>query len=135
MKIETAFVHPDEPSYGLREEPRLMPQADGGTAWRWVQTVFVVRGDAIAAHTTDLGPARAFQHVTPLMMPSFGTDTVAQLREHAEKNRQDTYWQERAAEQRANSTLIRDHLAQLEMTQRYARRNHRTVKEITRANR
>jgi hypothetical protein len=135
VKIETASVHDDEPAYGLREEPRLMPGPDGSSRWRWVQTVFILRGDAIAAHTRDFGPAEDYRHVTPLMMPSFGDDTVAQLREHAGRNRQDTYWRQRAKEQRAGSTLIRDHIEQLEMRREYVRRNHRTVKEITRAHR
>lgn len=130
MKIETMWVHPDEACHGLREEPRMMPGPDGSQTWRWVQTVFVVRGDTIAAHTTDFGPAEDFRHVTPLMMPSFGDDTVAQLREHAEKNRHDTYWQERAKAQQAESTLIRDHIEQIEMAKVYAQRNPRTVKEV-----
>jgi len=135
VKIETAFVHPDEPCHGLREEPRMMPGPNGTQSWRWLQTVFVVRGDTIAAHTTDYGPAENFANVTPLMMPSFGDDTVAQLREHAEKNRHDTYWQQRAQEQREGSTLIRDHINQLERTAAIVRRHSRTVKEIARANR
>ena len=110
----------------------MMPGPNGSQSWRWVQTVFVVRGDAIAAHTTDFGPAENFQHVTPLMMPSFGDDTVAQLREHADKNRHDTYWQERAAAQLAESTLIRDHIEQIDMRKEYVRRNPRTVKELHR---
>lgn len=112
-----------------------MPGPHGSMRRRWVQTVFVVRGDTIAAHTTDYGPAENFKNVTPLMMPSFGDDTVAQLREHADRNRLDTYWQQRAQEQLAESTLIRDHLDQLESGREYARRNHRTVKEIRRADR
>lgn len=135
MKIETAMVHPDEPAYGLREEPRLWPGPNGSTSWRWIQTVFVIRGDAIAAHTTDFGPAEDFALVTPLMMPSFGDDTVAQLREHAEKNRHDAYWQQRAEEQLKNSTLIQDHITQLEMQGEFIKRNHRTVKELIRAKR
>lgn len=135
MKIEAAMVHPDEPAYGLREEPRLMPGPNGSSSWRWIQTVFVIRGDAIAAHTTDFGPAENFNLVTPLMMPSFGDDTVAQLREHAEKNRYDTYWQKRAEEQLENSTLIQDAIAQLEMQKEFTKRNPRTVKELLRANR
>ena len=132
MKIETAQVHPDEPCYGLREEPRLLP---GKIGWRWAQTVFVVRGDAIAAHTTDFGPAEDFAHVTPLMMPSLGDDTVAQLREHAEKNRHDAYWQKRRQEMLAQSTLIADHIDQLEMTRTLVKRNPRTTKEIVYAHR
>ena len=110
----------------------MMPGPNGSQSWRWVQTVFVVRGDAIAAHTTDYGPAENFQHVTPLMMPSFGDDTVAQLREHAEKNRHDDYWQKRAEAQLAESTLIRDHIEQIDMRREYVRRHHRTVKELQR---
>ena len=107
-----------------------MPGPNGAQSWRWVQTVFVVRGDTIAAHTTDYGPAEDFAGVIPLMMPSFGDDTVAQLREHAEKNRHDTYWQQRAKAQHAESTLIRDHIEQIDKMKEYARRNHRTVKEL-----
>lgn len=132
MKIVTLQVSDDEPCHGLREEPRMMPGPNGSQSWRWTQTVFVIRGDTIAAHTTDYGPAEDFAHVTPLMMPSFGENTVAQLREHAEKNRHDTYWQGRAKEQQANSTLIRDHMNQVAMTAEYVRRNHRTVKELQR---
>lgn len=109
-----------------------MPMPDGSIQWRWVQTVFVIRGDAVASHTRDFGPAADFANVIPLMMPSFGDDTVAQLREHAEKNRHDTYWQERAKGQQAGSTLIRDHIDQIDMTRAYLRRNHRTAKELQR---
>ena len=132
MKIETFFVRHDEPCHGLREEPRLMPGPNGSTSWRWTQTVFVIRGDTIAAHTTDLGPAETFKDVTPLMMPSFGDDTVAQLREHAEKNRHDTYWQKRAQAQMAESTLVRDHIEQIDMVRTYLKRHHRTAKELHR---
>lgn len=130
MKIETRWVHDDEPCYGLHEGPRMMLQPDGSNQLRWIQQVFVVRGDAIAAHTTDYGPAENFANVTELMMPAFGDDTVAQLREHAEKNRHDTYWHDRAEEQKANSTLIADHMKALEVKAEYARRNRRTVKEL-----
>ena len=132
MKIETAFVRDDEPAYGLREEPRMMPGPNGSQSRRWVQTVFVLRGDAIAAHTTDYGPAEHFRKVIPLMMPSFGDDTVAQLREHADRNRHDTYWHQRGKAQQRESTLIRDHIEQLEMAKMYLRRNPRTAKELHR---
>lgn len=130
MKIVTDWVHADEPCHGLREEPRLMQLADGSQAWRWVQTVFVIRGDAIASHAVDLGPVEDFKDVVTLMMPSFGENTVAQLREHADKNRSDTYWSQRARVLQGESTLIKDHIEQIEMARTYARRNHRTVKEL-----
>ena len=109
----------------------MMPGPNGSQSWRWVQTVFVLRGDAIAAHTTDYGPAENFEKVTPLFLWSPGDcDTVAQLREHAEKNRHDTYWYDRTQQMKAESTLIRDAIDQLGMRAEYARRNHRTVKEL-----
>ena len=117
------MVHDDEPCHGLREEARK---------GRWIQTVFVVRGDTLAAHTTDYGPAENFSRVTPLMMPSFGDDTVAQLREHADRNRHDTYWHERGEAHKAESTLIRDHIDRIEQVKTFVQRNPRTVKEITR---
>lgn len=127
MELETATVSPDEPCYGLREESRVVPGLPGR---RWIQVVRVVRGNAIATHTTDFGPAEDYATVTPLLMPSFGENTVAQLREHAEKNRHDDYWHQRAQAQLAESTLIRDHIEQIEMAKTYAKRNHRTVKEL-----
>lgn len=130
MKIPTLFVHPDEPAYGLREEPRTMLQPDGSQQLRWVQTVFVVRDDTIASHATDYGPAENFQKITPLFLWSEGDDTVAQLRDLAERNRHDTYWYDRAQAQKAESTLIRDAIAQMDARAEYIRRNHRTVKEF-----
>jgi len=132
MKIPTLWVSRDEPCHGLREEPRLLPGPNGSQSWRWAQTVFVIRGDTIASHTTDLGPAEDFADAIPLMMPSAGDDTVAELRAHAERTRHDNYWQKRRAEMMAESTLIRDHIEQIEMVKTYAQRNHRTVKEFIR---
>lgn len=111
----------------------MMPGPNGSQSWRWVQTVFVTRGDTIAAHTTDYGPAEDFANVIPIHVLADGDeDTVALIRAYAEKNRHDTYWQERAKEQQANSTLIKDHIEQIEMTKEYVRRNPRTVKELHR---
>ena len=109
-----------------------MPGPNGSQAWRWVQTVFVVREDTIAAHTTDLGPAENFEGVIPLMMPSLGDDTVAELRAYAERNRADTYWSNRAKEMLAESTLVKDHLDQIERNRVFALRNPRTTKELQR---
>ncbi len=105
MKIVTRTVHKDEPCWGLREGPR------GG---RWVQAVYVVRegGDAIAEWTKDYGPTEDYEHTQPLIIPSFGENTVAQLQEWAEKNRHDDYWSRRRAEMLAESTLIADVLRQ-----------------------
>ncbi len=132
MKIVTLAVFDDEPCYGMREEPRMWPGPDGVMSLRWIQTMFVVRGDTIESFATDFGPAENFEDVIPLYMPSIGTDTVAQLREHGEKNRHDHYWSDRRKAMLAESTLISDHIAQVEQVRTYAKRNHRTVKEFQR---
>lgn len=132
MKVETSTVSPDEACYGLHEGPQMLPGPNGSQRLRWAQTVKVIRGDEIAEHTRDFGPVESYAHVIEFFMPSFGDDTVAQLREHAEKNRHDTYWQGRAKAQRAESTLIRDHIEQIEMAQTYLNRHQRTAKELTR---
>lgn len=103
MKIPTAVIHPDEPCHGLFEGPRK---------GRWIQQIFVIRGDAIASWTHDYGSASNFTRIQPFMMPSYGENTVAQLQAHAEKNRHDTYWANRVGEMKAESTLIADVLRQ-----------------------
>jgi len=80
-----------------------------------VNAVYVVRGggDYLSEYLTDLGPAENFEDIQPLIMPSpEGCNSVAQLQEHADKNRQDTYWANRRKLMLSESTLIKDHLEQ-----------------------
>lgn len=105
MKIVTLRVFPDEGCWGLFEGPR---------AGRWVQCVYVIRGDAIAEYKTDLGPVEDFPYSTPLLVPSFGENTVGELMAGAERDRFDSKWYRRREEQRAASTLIPDILRQME---------------------
>lgn len=107
-------VFPDEPCWGLNEQPRIMALPDGSRQRRWVQTVKVVRGDRLAQHTTDYGPAEDFKHIPPLFIPSFGDDTVAQLQEMAEHHRHDLRWVKRREEMLAESTLLDDIIRQTE---------------------
>lgn len=110
VKYPTLFLLPDEPCYGLAEMPRMV-----AGRWRWVQAVYVVRDDTIAEWTADYGPAEHFARIQPIILPSpDGCNTVAQLQEHADKNRVDDYWAKRADELSAESTLIKDHLDQFE---------------------
>lgn len=92
-------MHPDEPVYGAYDGPR-----NG----RWITAVYVIRGDAIAEHVTDYGPVANFAGATPMMIPSFGDDTVAQLQDLAERNRNDDKWARYREELRQGSTLIKD---------------------------
>ena len=105
VAIIASNIHPDEPCFGLYEGP------DHG---RWVQKVFVIRSDSIARYQTDLGPEENYSRITPLLMPSQGDDTVAQLQVFAEKNRHDTHWADRRDEMLSESTLVEDHLRLLD---------------------
>ena len=98
----------DEPCLGIIEAPMIVPQADGSQPLRWVQEVRVVRNDAVAYYTQDFGSAEDFEHVTPMFMPSLGDDTVGQLQDHFDKNREDDYWHRRSKEMLEGSTLIED---------------------------
>ena len=109
MPLTTDFVNPNEPCHGLYEGPLMK-----GGQWRWCQVVRVIRNDKKAEYLQDFGPAELFSLVTPMMMPSFGENRVADLQDYADKNRQDTYWQKRALEMQAESTLIADHIEQYE---------------------
>lgn len=115
VKLVTDYILPDEPAWGLFEGPVMMPQPGRAIEDHWVQDIKVVRNDKIAHYIRDFGPAENYEHVTPLLMPSFGDDTVAQLQAWAEKNRYDNFWQKRREEMLAGSTLIADVLRQAEM--------------------
>ncbi|KKM03509.1 hypothetical protein LCGC14_1773740 [marine sediment metagenome] len=118
MKIPTSYVRPDEPSRGLFEGPRSIP----GKGKRWIQAIYVIRDDTIAEYVQDLGSASDYERIQPMFIPGFGDDTVAEVQALAEKNRHDTYWAGRVDEMLAGSTLIEDHLKQLEVN-RLAIRN------------
>lgn len=125
MKLVTDYVLPDEPCFGLFEGVCMLPTLNGDWQERWVQDLKVIRGDKIHHHVVDFGPAEDFERVTPMLMPSFGENTVAQLREFADKNREDDYWARRREEMLAGSTLIKDHLDQWESN--HARIRNRSV--------
>lgn len=112
MQIITLFLSPNEPCMGLWEGAEMIPGPDSSQDWRWIQKVFVVRGDTIAKYVTDLGPASNYEDITPIFIPNEGTDSVGALQAMAERNRHDTYWQTRAKEMLAESTLISDLIEQ-----------------------
>jgi hypothetical protein len=115
MHYVTDRVSPNESCYGLVEGHELAPVPggkNGETDWRWIQKVFVVRGDTISKYITDFGPSEDFELITPIFIPNQGTDSVAVLQAMAEKNRHDTYWQMRAKAQLEESTLITDLMEQ-----------------------
>ena len=105
MHVVASRVFPDEACYGLTEGP------ENG---RWVQKVFVVRGDRKAKYITDFGPASDFPHAAQIIYPSFGENTVAELQALAERDRHDDKWYKRRKELQSESTLISDILRQEE---------------------
>ena len=116
MKIIASSVHPDEPAYGLWE---------GREGGRWIQRVFVVRGDRKAQYVTDFGPASDFPDATGTIYASFGDDSVGQLQELAERDRHSDKWAKRRREMQAESTLIKDILRQEETMMEVSRnRSH-----------
>jgi len=116
MHIVTDYVTPDEPCHGLYEGPQ------GG---RWVQKVFVVRGDAIAKYQVDLGPAEDFAQSLPQAIYSDGGDTVGEVQDSAERDRNSARLMQFIQQQRDESTLIEDSLAGLE--QEHLAKRNRTV--------
>lgn len=114
MKYIAHEVHPDEPAYGLCLRPRLVAQPDGSHQRRFVESVYVLRGDAISEHNTDYGPAEDWERIPPLIVPGYGDDSVAQLQELAERHRHDLKWWNYREQLKAESTLIADILRQEE---------------------
>lgn len=123
MHIVTQFLSPSEACYGLVEHH----EHNQLTGWRWIQKCFVARGDTIAKYITDLGPSEDFELSTPFSIYADpqGGDSVARVLAMAEKTRADTYWQTRAQEQLAESTLISDLIEQEEKVSQIIR--NRTV--------
>ena len=109
MKILTDHVDPAEKAYGIYEGPAMVEGQN-----HWVQDVTVIRADRRAHFVKDFGPAENFEHVTPIMMPSMGEDSVAELQFWCEKNRHDSYWYKRSLELQEGSTLVADHVRQIE---------------------
>ncbi len=105
MKIITHRVHPDEPCHTLREGP-----VNG----RWVQRLWVVRGDTLAKWSKDYGPVTDWPNATEIIYPSFGENTVGELQELAERDRHSSKWADYQRGLLAESTLISDVLKQEE---------------------
>jgi len=116
MHVVADRIFPSEPCWGLQEGPeQRVVHPNGGQEMRWVQRLWVIRGDRKAKFETDFGPASDFPDATPVIYPSFGENTVAQLQWLAERDRHSDKWAKRRKEMRAESTLIADILRQEEI--------------------
>ena len=116
MNIVTERVSNDELCYGLQEVDRLMPMPDGSTAWRRIQAVYVLRGQAIAEYTTDLGSSKEMENVAERKILTCAyegdtpEDTVGEVMEMAARARGDDTFQKLKTEILEGSTLIKDFL-------------------------
>ena len=110
MKILTETISPDEPCHGLLERDQMVPVGKGFALHR-IQSVFVVRGDAIAAYETDLGPASIWRNVSPEGIFATGEVSVAEVMAEAEKDRHDQTGFKLKEELREGSSLVKDFLA------------------------
>lgn len=115
VAVITDRIYGDEPCWGLQEIPEWRVSPTGEKEKRWVQKVWVIRGDRKARYETDIGPASDWPDATPIIYASVGTDTVAELQFLAERDRRDDKWAKRRRELQAESTLISDILRQEEM--------------------
>src|SRR3989304_1792053 len=80
MHVVADRIFPSEPCWGLQEGPeQRVVHPNGGQEMRWVQRLWVIRGDRKAKFEPDSGPASDFPDATPVIYPSFGENTVAQL--------------------------------------------------------
>ena len=121
MRIVTDRISPDELCWGLQEQNRLITQADGSTVQHRIQAVYVLRGNAIAEYTTDLGPT-ALWGTTPELQIRTTTgedhdtpeDRVGWIRDEANRSRGDMFERELRADVVGSSTLIKDFLQEKE---------------------
>ena len=110
MKPVTLAIHENERAWSIRERNLVRPPA---FQWRRWQIITVIRNDQLTEWWDDLGPSANFKGLG-FEMPSLGEYSVAELRDHATRLRNDTTWVGFAAEKQAESTLIKDFLDQVE---------------------
>lgn len=110
LDIITTFLVPNEVCMGMRQGPR-----DG----RWVEMIWVVRGDTIAKYMTDCGPVENFPHIFEQIIPGDGETTVTEFQHEAERHRHDLWAWEHQQRVRAESTLFADVNRQREERREY----------------
>lgn len=110
MKGVTVAVRRDELAMSLREINMVRPPKYQRHRW---QVITVNRDDRLSECWIDLGPASQFRGVE-FEIPSLWEHSVAELIYIADSKRNDTTWQLFMAEQRAESTLIKDFMDQME---------------------
>jgi hypothetical protein len=99
-----------------------------GLGTRRIQILRVVRENRVIDFERDMGPATAFKHGPILIMGATdGTDTVGELQDMADEERESTGLRDFLAQKAEESTLIADAVRVQEQMTQYKRRNARTV--------
>lgn len=99
LDIITTFVLPNEVCQGMRQGP---------VGDRWLERIWVVRGDTIARYETDRGPASAYERIAEEIIPGDGETTVAEFMDEAERHRHDLFAWNHLQRVKAESTLVED---------------------------
>lgn len=141
----TEAVDLDEPCFGVVDAD-MQTEDLTNTAIHRYRLTYVVRGDAMATHVTDLTDAGWYSHLEarpPAMIMAVGdleagTDTVASCwdqleaavygRDHVVKRLAEL--QEESAK---DKNIIHERLRRQDILTEYARRNRRTVASVERA--
>jgi len=112
LDIVTDFLLPNEVCMGMAQGP------EGG---RWIQKVFVVRGDTIAKHITDCGAAEMYERIPAQVIPGDDETTVAEFLYEAERHRHDLFAWNHLQRVKAESTLVKDINEQRQARREYIR--------------
>lgn len=110
MKPATLYVLDDEPAWNLREQNLVRPPT---YQWHRWQILTVIRADRLSEYWTDLGPSENFP-APQIEIPGLKEHTVAELRDMAERWRDEKGGQKRLQELQAESTLRDDIMNQFE---------------------
>lgn len=107
----TVTIHEDELAFWLVE--LNLVRAPSRQWHRW-QVVTVNRNDVLTDWWFDLGPQEDFPGVPPIAIPGLFEESVANLRDLAERRRNTDTFAQQKAELEAESTLIPDMVNQFE---------------------
>ena len=130
ITLVTDYVSPDEKAYRLAElvftpfalskgGRRFKPHSMSGVK-RW-EIIWVNRGDKLAQHIRDMGPASAFS-AGPVNIFALWEHTVAELRDIAERWRDEQSWERSIlANRQGESRLIEQFVKEAEIKQKHRR--------------
>lgn len=121
----TDWLRSDEPALLLIEENRMTEDLLSDHRW---QVIFVGRGDKVLEFPRDLGPIKNFPEIEGFILFSGGEDTVEQLMDMADAERESKSLRNLLKTKAEASTLIQDAIRLEEQKQVFIKRNERTLR-------